>query len=148
MGETVGETTMGEVARAEAAAGGAAAGGVAEANLVVVVGRVAGAVRCTDLASGSTVRNLEVATGTDTGERVPVAWYDARRPPALTDGDAVVVVGRVRRRWFRSGGATASRTEVVASVVARAGSPRAATALATAGAELAAWVGAAPGSRR
>ena len=26
----------------------------------------------------------------------------------------VVVVGRVRRRWFRSGGATQSRTEVLA----------------------------------
>ncbi len=34
------------------------------------------------------------------------------------DGEAeVVVVGRVRRRWFRSGGATQSRTEVVAEGV-------------------------------
>ena len=40
-------------------------------------------------------------------------------------GQAVVVVGHVRRRFFRAGGATQSRTEVVAERV-RAGraSPR------------------------
>ena len=32
-------------------------------------------------------------------------------------GDEVVVVGRARRRFFRAGGATASRTEVVAAQV-------------------------------
>jgi single-strand DNA-binding protein len=51
-------------------------------------------------------------------ESVPVAWFD---PPAaasgLVAGDEVVVVGRVRRRFFRAGGATASRTEVVAAKV-------------------------------
>ena len=41
-----------------------------------------------------------------------------RRPAgALSAGDDVVVVGRVRRRFFRAGGATASRTEVVATRV-------------------------------
>jgi single-strand DNA-binding protein len=47
-----------------------------------------------------------------------VAWFD---PPAsaatFAAGDDVVVVGRVRRRFFRAGGATASRTEVVADRV-------------------------------
>ena len=38
----------------------------------------------------------------------------------LDAGDEVVVVGRVRRRFFRAGGATASRVEVEAEVVARA----------------------------
>ena len=41
-------------------------------------------------------------------ESVPVAWFD---PPAaataMAAGDDVVVVGRVRRRFFRAGGATA-----------------------------------------
>jgi single-strand DNA-binding protein len=111
-----------------------------QSNVAVVVGRVVGEVRCRELASGSTVRNLEVVADREGGERVPVAWYDARRPPAVVDGDAVVVVGRVRRRWFRAGGVSVSRTEVVASVVARAGSRRAESALARVGAELAAVV--------
>ncbi len=37
--------------------------------------------------------------------------------PALDDGDRVLVIGTTRRRFFRSGGATATRTEVVADVV-------------------------------
>jgi single-strand DNA-binding protein len=52
---------------------------------------------------------------------VPVAWPDA--PDGCLSweaGLAVVVVGRVRRRFFRAGGATVSRTEVVAQVVAPA----------------------------
>jgi single-strand DNA-binding protein len=55
---------------------------------------------------------------------VPVAWFDA---PAtgrdLAAGTDVVVVGSVRRRFFRAGDATQSRTEVVAEriVAARRG---------------------------
>ena len=50
-----------------------------------------------------------------------MSWAD---PPsadeeALLEETEVVVVGRVRRRFFRSGGATQSRTEVVAERVAR-----------------------------
>ena len=43
---------------------------------------------------------------------------------ALEPGDEIVVVGRVRRRFFRAGGATASRVELEADVVARAGDRR------------------------
>ncbi len=63
---------------------------------------------------------LDVTVRSDEGpaESVPVAWFEA---PAAADGgtvgDEVVVVGRVRRRFFRAGGATASRTEVVATTV-------------------------------
>jgi len=39
-------------------------------------------------------------------------------------GDEVVVTGRVRRRFYRAGGATQSRTEVVAHAVVRAGDGR------------------------
>ena len=57
-------------------------------------------------------------------ESVPVAWFE---PPssasAMGAGDDVVVVGRVRRRFFRAGGATASRTEVVAAAVVPARAP-------------------------
>jgi single-strand DNA-binding protein len=51
-------------------------------------------------------------------ESVPVVWFDA--PPRAMNLDVdqeVLVVGRVRRRFFRSGGATQSRTEVVAEEV-------------------------------
>ena len=62
-----------------------------------------------------TVRPEASAGEAATAESVPVAWFD---PPAaataMAAGDDVVVVGRVRRRFFRAGGATASRTEVVA----------------------------------
>jgi hypothetical protein len=52
---------------------------------------------------------------------VPVAVLD---PPAwveaLDTGDEVVVVGHVRRRFFRVAGTTASRVEIVAEMVAPA----------------------------
>ena len=71
------------------------------------------------LESGTVIVNYEVSVERDDGpkESVPVAWHD---PPASArarqydTGDEVVVVGRVRRRFFRAGGATQSRTEVVA----------------------------------
>ena len=51
----------------------------------------------------------------------------AGTPPAgsktLEPGDEIVVVGRVRRRFFRAGGATASRVELEADVVARGPRP-------------------------
>jgi single-strand DNA-binding protein len=65
----------------------------------------------------------EVTIPSDTGrsESVPVVWYDA--PASAIDLDVderVVVVGRVRRRFFRAGGSTQSRTEVVADAVVKA----------------------------
>jgi len=72
------------------------------------------------LPSGDRLLNLEVTIRPAEGqaEGVPVVWLD---PPAaastLDVGDEVVVVGRVRRRFFRSGGSTQSRTEVVADTV-------------------------------
>ena len=56
--------------------------------------------------------------GAEKAESVPVVWHD---PPAaaagLDTGDEVVVVGHVARRFFRVGGLTQSRTEVVARTV-------------------------------
>ena len=75
------------------------------------------------LPSGSTLVAYEVTVARDDGpnESVPVTWLD---PPAGADGfsagSEVVVTGRVRRRFFRAGGATASRTEVVADTVVSA----------------------------
>ena len=50
---------------------------------------------------------------------MPVAWFDPPPTASLVSGDDVVVVGSVRRRFFRVGGSTQSRTEVVAQRVLR-----------------------------
>jgi single-strand DNA-binding protein len=87
-------------------------------NLVVLSGRVASDPVARQLPSGSWVVNVEVTTPlADGGASVPVVVLgesvDARA------GDEVVVVGHVRRRFFRAGGATQSRTEVIADDVVR-----------------------------
>lgn len=94
------------------------------ANLVVLSGHLSSPPRIRTLPSGSTLLQLEVTTPADgamPAASVPVVWFD---PPARSGIDAataveteVTVVGTVRRRFFRAGGATASRTEVVASAV-------------------------------
>ena len=91
-------------------------------NLVVLRGVLSRDPEVRELPSGDalvaydvTVRPEAPAGEAPRAESVPVAWFD---PPAaataMAAGDEVVVVGRVRRRFFRAGGATASRTEVVA----------------------------------
>jgi single-strand DNA-binding protein len=73
------------------------------------------------LGSGDEVCNLEVRVPPEAGcvaDNVPVAWY---RPPAraerLEAGSEVVVMGLVRRRFFRTPSGAGSRTEVVAEAV-------------------------------
>jgi single-strand DNA-binding protein len=96
-------------------------------NLVVLEGVLARPAQDVELPSGSRLLSLEVTVRRDEGpaEPVPVTWFD---PPAwatsLDAGAGVVVVGRVRRRFFRAGGVTQSRTEVVASRVARSAATR------------------------
>jgi single-strand DNA-binding protein len=109
-------------------------------NLVVLEGVLARPARDLELPSGGRLLSLEVTVKREEGpaEPVPVAWFD---PPAwatsLDQGDEVVVVGRVRRRFFRAGGLTQSRTEVVASRLVRAGArSRVAALLADAAANL------------
>ncbi len=92
---------------------------MSEHNLVVLRGVVTAEPRSRELPSGSALRQFDVTTRDGAGtQSVPVAWFD---PPAGTDepaaGAEVVVVGSVRRRFFRAGGATQSRTEVVAERV-------------------------------
>jgi single-strand DNA-binding protein len=92
------------------------------ANLAIVQGTLSSDPRRRELPSGDEVMNYEITTEID-GLRtsVPVAWFSPKRPPAVAQGDAVVAVGFVRRRFFQAGGGAASRTEVVAEVVARPG---------------------------
>jgi single-strand DNA-binding protein len=94
------------------------------ANIAIVRGTCSSPADVRELPSGGTVVNLQVTTRDGEAEpaiSVPVVCFD---PPAmvfdLQEGDEVVAFGRVRRRFFRAGGATASRVEVEATSVARA----------------------------
>jgi single-strand DNA-binding protein len=107
-------------------------------NVVVLEGVLARPAQYRELPSGSCLLTLEVTVPREDApaEPVPVAWFDAPAWGANLDGGTpVVVIGRVRRRFFRSGGATQSRTEVVAERVVRASEvKRAQGAMAVAGA--------------
>jgi len=89
-------------------------------NLALLAGTLSRSPSVRTLPSGTTVASLELRTKPSDGpaETVPVSWFD---PPAtvgrLAEGDDLVVVGRVRRRFFRAGGATQSRTDVLATAV-------------------------------
>jgi len=85
-------------------------------NLVVLSGELSAEPRRRTLPSGSQLVEFDVTTRPPAGTAsVPVSWFD---PPAGADalaaGTTVVVVGTVRRRFFRAGGVTQSRTEVLA----------------------------------
>lgn len=97
------------------------------ANLVFLRGRVTSPPVVRDLASGSVLATVQVTTGGGDGPAVsvPIAWWDPG--PAVEqvgEGDEIVVIGRVRRRFFRSGERTASRVEVEALAVVSAGNRR------------------------
>ncbi|MGH9094200.1 MAG: hypothetical protein ACRDXE_03470, partial [Acidimicrobiales bacterium] len=93
-----------------------------------------------ELPSGSRLVAMEVTMRPAEGpaETAPVAWFDAPAWASTLAADTpVVVIGRVRRRFFKAGGGTQSRTEVVAERVVPGGSrKRATTALAEASARL------------
>ena len=90
-------------------------------NLAVVAGTCSSPADVRVLPSEEVLVQLQVTTRLDgRAVSVPVAVL---HPPAwvenLDTGDDVVVVGHVRRRFFRAGGATASRVEIEAEHVAR-----------------------------
>ena len=89
-----------------------------ESNLVVLKGHVSSEPRRRDLPSGATLLQIELTTPGDGGLlSVPVVWFEPTREVAVND--EVTVLGHVRRRFYRTGGTTQSRTEVVAdSIVA------------------------------
>ena len=98
-------------------------------NLAVISGRITGPLRHRDLEGGS-VLELDVKvpkTDDRPAETVNVAWLD---PPAraldLGEDDAVLVVGRVRRRFFQARGDLIGKTEVVAESVLRTSRAKAA----------------------
>jgi single-strand DNA-binding protein len=109
-------------------------------NVVVLHGRLTRPTELRLLPSGDRLAALELSVARSEGkaESVPVVWPEP--PAAVADLEVdhlVVVVGRVRRRFFRAGGQTQSRTEVVADrVVPARHARRARTAVAEAAARL------------
>jgi len=100
----------------------------AHANIAIIRGVVHGDPTARDLPAGGTVVQFDVSTrvrsvgsaGPGLTMSVPIAWNDpsAAQLGMIVPGADVTVVGTVRRRFFRVAGATQSRTEVVADVVA------------------------------
>lgn len=90
-------------------------------NVVALRGRLSRPAELRVLPTGSSLVGFEVTTRRDEEVRavtVPVVWHAAPAAARSLDaGDDVVAVGHVARRFFRSGGTTQSRTEVVASAV-------------------------------
>lgn len=89
-------------------------------NLVVVRGELRADPERRVLAGGDEVLTCDLLVRIDAGpdESVPVRWCAPPRSSERLVADLdVVVVGRVRRRFFRVGGATATRTEVQADAI-------------------------------
>jgi hypothetical protein len=83
-------------------------------SLTLIEGLVAGPPQTRDLSGVSTVE-LDVRSRTVSGVAVAVSVVFAGDVPVVQEGDHVLAVGATRRRFFRSSGATVSRTEVEAS---------------------------------
>lgn len=90
-------------------------------NIVVLRGSLSRPPVTRELPSGDLLVTYEVTVRPADGARaetVPVTWFEA--PQGAVDlpvDEEVVVCGRVRRRFFRAGGVTQSRVEVVATRV-------------------------------
>ena len=92
-------------------------------NVVVLIGRLARPAEARQLPSGDRMVAYEVTVDRpgERAETVQVVWVGAPASAADHDVDErMVVVGRVRRRFFRTGAGTQSRTEVVAEAVVNA----------------------------
>jgi single-strand DNA-binding protein len=89
-------------------------------NIVVLRGKLSSDAIQRNLPSGDWYVTYEVTTRDDDGvaRTVPVSLQRGDAP-VLPSGTEVVVLGSVRRRYFRAAGVTGSRTEVQAVEVLR-----------------------------
>lgn len=95
-------------------------------NVVALSGHLSSQPVVRELQSGSVVMSLELTTRLDDAAvSVPLAWFDPPANVELAAGDEITAVGAVRRRFYRVGGTTQSRTEVVVSCLARTDDKRA-----------------------
>jgi single-stranded DNA-binding protein len=92
-------------------------------NVSVVCGPCSAAPEIRVLASGTRLATLALRcpAGDGRATSVPVTVWD---PPAwvesLAPGDAVVVVGRLRRRFYQRPGGVGSRVDIEAQMIGRA----------------------------
>jgi single-strand DNA-binding protein len=89
-------------------------------NLVVVIGSLAKPLQLRSLPTGVSLANFDllVPRPDQPADTVPVALFaTGDHAPEWATGQQLLVIGRVRRRFFRVGGSTQSRTEVVADRV-------------------------------
>jgi single-stranded DNA-binding protein len=90
---------------------------VSGVNCVVLRGTVTSDPEVRELATGKVVTSFNLSTTTGAGTwSVPVS-VEGTLVEGVEEGVDVVVVGGVRRRFFRSGGSVQSRTEVSATKV-------------------------------
>ena len=101
-----------------------------EMNIVVLSGHLSSDPVVRELESGSVLMNCELTTRVnEVANSVPLVWFDPpKSAAALVAGDEVAVVGTVRRRFYRAGASTQSRTEVVVELLGKVGDKRAASA--------------------
>lgn len=99
----------------------------ASVNVALVRGSLSSPPEVRVLESGRSLAVLQV-TARPEGERaisVPIAAWD---PPAwvegLAVGDEVIVVGSVRRRFYRAAAGAASKVEIEAEMLAKGGDRR------------------------
>ncbi len=83
-------------------------------NVVVLSGHLSSTPVVRELQSGSVLMSFELTTKVDDASvSVPLVWFDPPQNLAVDSGDEIAAVGTVRRRFYRAGGVTQSRTEVV-----------------------------------
>lgn len=95
-------------------------------NSVILTGTITNTPRRVELPSGAVHWEFNVTTPhNDEALSVPVRCASVEERSWMAEGVEVSIVGTVRRRYFRAGGTTQSRTEVVADVVVQGNvSPR------------------------
>jgi single-strand DNA-binding protein len=85
-------------------------------NICVLAGTVTSDPDLRELRNGLTVMQFDLTTPCGGANiSVPVSWHEptAAQRTSFGVGDDVVIIGSVRRRFFRVGGQTQSRTEVI-----------------------------------
>lgn len=103
-------------------------------NLAVLCGALVKTPEPRLLSNGRTVWELDLTMRLPDrpATTVPVSWAAppaGLEPERWSPGDEVVVVGSVRQRFYRAGGATVSRTDVLADSVVPARQRKRAAAL-------------------